>query len=394
MSVSPRVALLFNFHQPTIEDHRPLLAGICRYAEAAGWVCTIDPHAADHPSRYDGIIGPTQEQTALRIEEAHVPFVGCTPIALRGARCSHVCAAPWRSATHVVNHLVACGYTTFGYVGLVSHATTARQEEIFRRTVGLRGFSRYTVTIGRTYGRYRAAPGRLRRHLAGWLARLAKPLGVFAATDVLARTLADLCIEQGLNVPAEVGLVGSGNDPVFCTRPAPALTSVDYRPNDVGHRAAALLGQMMISRDHAVRRIYLQPQLVVRGSTNLRWRDDPLVANAIAWIDAHCAEPIRVPHAAQAVGVGERELRRRFACCGRTTVAQHIVRARLRRAAAQLLSTTDSVDHIARHTGFADGAHLSQTFRKQLGTTPTAFRRRRLTDERTHIIAEAKKTPT
>jgi AraC family transcriptional regulator len=65
------------------------------------------------------------------------------------------------------------------------------------------------------------------------------------------------------------------------------------------------------------------------------------------------------------------EFRREFG----TTPAQFITGERIRRAQALLANTDDDITTIAFATGFASHSHLTRTFRKVLGITPTDFRR-------------------
>lgn len=53
-----------------------------------------------------------------------------------------------------------------------------------------------------------------------------------------------------------------------------------------------------------------------------------------------------------------------------------LVRQRIRRAQALMLETTDTLSHIAYACGLTDQAHLTRLFRRLVGDTPLAWRRR------------------
>ena len=63
-----------------------------------------------------------------------------------------------------------------------------------------------------------------------------------------------------------------------------------------------------------------------------------------------------------------------------TTPHMYILRLRLEFAQRVMLTTGDSLSQIALACGLADQAHLSKLFRRHIGETPSAWRRRNLTD--------------
>lgn len=63
-----------------------------------------------------------------------------------------------------------------------------------------------------------------------------------------------------------------------------------------------------------------------------------------------------------------------------TTPHMHVLRLRLELAQKLMLTTDDPLSQIAIACGLADQAHLSKLFRRLVGETPNAWRRRNLTD--------------
>ena len=61
-----------------------------------------------------------------------------------------------------------------------------------------------------------------------------------------------------------------------------------------------------------------------------------------------------------------------------TTPHRYLIRLRLALAQRLMLTTEDSLSHIALSCGFADQAHFSRWFRRETDTTPGAWRRQSL----------------
>ncbi|GAA2576700.1 LacI family DNA-binding transcriptional regulator [Winogradskya consettensis] len=65
--------------------------------------------------------------------------------------------------------------------------------------------------------------------------------GVFCGNDVVARGVADGLRESGINLPEQVGLVGTDNWAVLAEAARPPLTTVDLGLEEIGRRAGDLL---------------------------------------------------------------------------------------------------------------------------------------------------------
>lgn len=59
------------------------------------------------------------------------------------------------------------------------------------------------------------------------------------------------------------------------------------------------------------------------------------------------------------------------------TVATEIMRLRIERVKRELVGGKDSIDTIGRHTGFASTRTLNDQFRRQVGMSPSEFRKQR-----------------
>jgi transcriptional regulator GlxA family with amidase domain len=87
-------------------------------------------------------------------------------------------------------------------------------------------------------------------------------------------------------------------------------------------------------------------------------------------------EKIDFRHLAQLVPLSISQFDRRFKRLFQLTPQQFLLRVRLNAACQMLASTDRSVLQIALRTGFYDQSYFTKHFRRQMGTTPTGYRRK------------------
>ena len=92
-------------------------------------------------------------------------------------------------------------------------------------------------------------------------------------------------------------------------------------------------------------------------------------------LDDTFSKSYSVRHLAEEAGVHPVHLARTFRRCFGCTVQEYVRLRRVRAMADRLIYTRRSAWHLALETGFADGAHATRSFRKELGTTPSRYRR-------------------
>jgi DNA-binding LacI/PurR family transcriptional regulator len=92
------------------------------------------------------------------------------------------------------------------------------------------------------------------------------PTAVFAVNDMTAIGAHRALLERGLRIPGDVALVGY-NDVPLASRLQPPLTTLRVPVKDFGRISAELLIERIQTGRTARRRVVLDPQLIVRGST-------------------------------------------------------------------------------------------------------------------------------
>jgi AraC family transcriptional regulator len=104
-------------------------------------------------------------------------------------------------------------------------------------------------------------------------------------------------------------------------------------------------------------------------SKSPRWLE-----RTIEFLHANFAEDTTLDRIAATVGTHPVHLARVFRQYHGCTVGEYIRRLRVEFACRELSMTDAPLTHIALAAGFYDQSHLSRTFKKQIGLTPTVYR--------------------
>jgi LacI family transcriptional regulator len=152
----------------------------------------------------------------------------------------------------------------------------------------------------------------------------------------------------------------------------------------IGYEAGRLLDSLMQAKDRKKKppdkppHVFVPPSHVdVRESTDFFVVEDPVVADAIAFIAANSTKAIGQDDVAKAVSTETRTLQSRFRKALGKPIAATIRLLRLERAKRELLEGDRPTKAIARSSGFGTAANMNNCFLKELGMTPTEFRRQR-----------------
>ena len=237
-------------------------------------------------------------------------------------------------------------------------------------------FGAAVQAAGATFFRWTAGS---RRALARQIAAAPKPLGVFAADDVRARTVLDACREAGCVVPDDVLILGVDDDETLCELSAPTLSSIPLSSQEAGYQAAEILDRALrgeLRPDEMQSVFYTGTHVHERASTARSQMRDALVRRCRDLLVANFASRLRVVDLARQLHVSRRTLETHFRAVTGSTINAEILRLRLDRAQTQLATSSLSQEQIALACGFCDASHLGAVFRRHVGKPPSAFRRR------------------
>ena len=364
--------------------HLETYAGCQRYADEAGWDCSITPTTPNllrmengKPS-FDGILARATPALASTAKRMKVPLVNLW-LNSPTQNLPGVFADFESSGTMAAEHLIGRGFKRFGYLGFLRDKDAGLQLTGFRNRLkgeGLRciahRFSRESVTDkARGWKTFIDDLGK-------WADSWEPPIGIFVVNDLFCRYLIDVCRAKDLHVPQDVGIVGSSNEPTICASPPPTLTSIDLSCEQIGYRAASLLDRMMKGAKPPKTPELVPPiELIPRQSTDSYAADDPIVSRALRFIAESAHRPIKVIDVANETGVNRRTLERRFSESVGRSIAGEITRLRLARAKRQLVESGSLLKTVARACGFRNADHFHKVFARAEGITPTQYRKKR-----------------
>jgi len=96
----------------------------------------------------------------------------------------------------------------------------------------------------------------------------------------------------------------------------------------------------------------------------------------MTWVEQHLGEPLSVADLARYSHMSTRTFYRVFRKTLQTTPADFILKTRIRRAAETLRAGEETISAIATTYGFESASYFNRSFRKIMGTSPSAYRHR------------------
>lgn len=377
----PRVAVLI---ETSTSWGQQAVRGIVDYVRSCShWVFLVDWRGVHEQLRLpgdwdgDGIIARvTTRSLARQIETLGIPAVNISWSTVPGTRLPQVASDEEAVSRLAAEHFLERGFRQFAYVGqsdqpnYVDHCGPT-----FAQVVADHGYECVCFRPRRTRETSGRRPPRL-EELAKWLKRLPRPVAVLAWDAVRGRQITEACWKSGLRVPEEVAVLAGYNDDLMCEISTPPLSGINECPERIGYAAAELLDGMMQGKSPPARPKYILPAgVVTRRSTDTLAHDDPDLVSAIRFIRDHVSRPIHVKDVLKCVPLSRRSLEQRFLDeLGRSPAAE-IRRVRLQRAMELLARTDLPIPGVASASGFLHPEVMTRVFHRELGVSPTAYRR-------------------
>ena len=144
----------------------------------------------------------------------------------------------------------------------------------------------------------------------------------------------------------------------------------------IGYEAAAQLDKLMSGEKLDSKPAMLPPvRIVSRASTDVLSIEDEDIVLAVRFIREHAAEPLQVDDVLEHVPLSRRSLERRFQQLVRHSITDEIRQAHINRAKELLANTDLAMSQVATASGFTTATRLGIVFHKEVGESPTEFRR-------------------
>ena len=365
--------------------HQEVIEGVQRYAASApGWRCVIDEHpgdAANHKGQhYDGVVARASPAMQKRMREQHTPLVN---VWYQHANTEQhgVYLDLGQAGTMAAEHLIQRGFRRLYYVGVQRYRHAREVAQAIEAAAADSGCDYEAHAFGQGSFDERRYWYRVKSELNAIMDTAEPPFGVIVLTPTVARLMLTLAEGRGLRVPTDLAMVCMENAKTVVELP-PQITCIDNDFTRVGYEAAAMLDRL-IQGKRTKTQVMIPPRgIVTRESTDHFAVDDELVAQALQYISERLSEKLTVDNLAYEFAVSPRTLQNRFEAALGTPVSQEIRRLRLELAKRLLCEKDLLIGTIAKRSGFTSSAIMGEIFQRELGMSPSAYRKRLVAEQR------------
>ena len=361
--------------------YQPRLAGIARYARQHGWQLTILDRIARQPRGWigDGVLvtlrdNPDTVAFVKSLRRRKIPVVDLTfnHPEMRLPRVSGDHAAMGRLARE---HFEERNFHNFAWFSTNWLNIHRLRYDGFSNPSNLSNPKRWVFS--------EEAPSErlddfawFNRWLGMKLRDAPKPLALLAYDDADAARALGACLAAGLSVPDDVAILGIGGDRLICENQSVPISSIEHDQGRTGYEGAELLDRLMNGETPPTKPILIPPRgITVRASTDFIASASPIVRKALEFIKANISRPIGLDQVSTEIGTSRATLARLFDSEFGHTVGKEILRQRMDLAKKLMTDDALSISEIAYRTGFCNPAYFTNTFRRETGLTPRAWRK-------------------
>lgn len=365
-----RILIILGFLNPDI------LAGFSRYAREANWILnafSVFQNTVPPDWDADGLLTTNVFRPELvrfiRKTARRIPTVlhGCDDlrIGVPNVECDE-----YEIGRMAAKHLLDQEHRHFAYFRYSDNIHSIRRRDGFRDVLRETGHDCLDLEMISEHGN--GAGEWFRKQLA----RLPKPIGLFAEDDLLATRVIETATDQGWQVPADLAVVGCGNITLICEFGPVPLTSFACPHEEEAYQAARMLDMLMSGKKLPKKRLILQPSgLIARESTYSVAASQELVKRALACMAEQLHDPtLDARNVADHCGVSLRVLYREFDKDLRITPMACLLKMRIRMSKDMLNQGNRKIEDVAEACGFGSVRTFQRAFQRIESASPMQWK--------------------
>ena len=264
-------------------------------------------------------------------------------------------------------------------LGLSSYSYVAWNTPTYWNNMRLEGFSLELQAYGMHPLVFAPSGGAATTHirkLGKWLAKLPRPIGIFAAND---RTAADVLLvadQIGLKVPTDLVVIAVDNNLAICTSSEPTITSIAPDFERGGYLAAHLLDERIANPKMKPTTRWFRPLSIIRRDSTARTAaGNPSIDKALQLIHERACSGLRARDVIAALPGSRRYAEREFLKATGKSILQAIIDVRLEKVKELLLSPKCRLSAIASQCGWASANYLRRAFQERMHMSMSDWRK-------------------
>lgn len=353
--------------------------GIIQYAQQAKWVLeTSMVHYGYPPSFWsgDGIITiflpPRPEITEYVLSK------NCPVVALYNdvpeAKVNRVLLNNYKVGTLAAEYFLARQFRHFAFARFTNFDAVQERIRGFRERLAFENVDCFHLDFT-TKEKITRENEDFRIRIGRSLAKLPKPLALFAQSDHRANLLIAVCTSLGISIPEEISILGVDNNTLISRFAQIPISSVDCCREQMGFQAAQRLDALMNGSNISLDPIVIEPWgVVTRQSSDYYATDNQAAVRAIRFIEDHFCEPIGVNQVVRASRTGRSSLYSEFIQIFGRSIAEEISFRRIVHACDLLRESDYSIATVAMLSGFQKTETFCRVFKRFMNTTPKEYR--------------------
>lgn len=276
----------------------------------------------------------------------------------------------------VARHYLQKGHQDFAFVGQNS-AWSHQRFQGFRQALEAAGKSctHFLLECDSPDDKYRSASlARLKKLIQQLLSGTA----VMTANDSLGSIFISHAGQLGIEVPADLSVIGVDDDEMTCefVSPVPLSSAIqDY--DQIIRKTGDLMQRLLQGQPLEAEKVLVPPlRIHQRLSSEFTSLGDPHLNKAMTFILKHAHEDIGIDDIARAAGISKQALRRKFK--DRLHLAPHMVvtRQRVTMAQNQLAEGVRDIEQIVESCGFGSTQRFYINFRQITGMSPREYKKK------------------